>query len=160
MDRFLVFILRLCAITFGFILATIASAVAMGFLTQIITPQEASQLASSPWHVGLVVGFLVAAAFAGYVAFLPAMAVILFAELTRKRDWLFYTLAGGVIALIVPFIGTSLTGASDGSVNTLIMIAVSGMIGGMTYWLFAGSRAGNWLPPREASVTAPPSEGS
>ena len=151
MDRFLVLFLRLCAITLGFILATIASAVAMGFLTQIITPQEASHLANSPWSIGLIVGFLVAAAFAGYVAYIPAMAVILFAEITRKRDWLFYTLAGGIIALVVPFVGATMTGATDRSVNTLVMIAVSGMIGGLTYWLFAGSRAGNWLPPRETA---------
>ncbi len=161
MDRFLVLFLRLCAITLGFILATIASAVAMGFLTQIITPQEASHLANSPWSIGLIVGFLVAAAFAGYIAFIPAMAVILFAEVTRKRDWLFYTLAGGIIALIVPFAGAAMTGATDRSVNTLVMIAVSGMIGGLTYWLFAGSRAGNWLPPqRQNTVNAPPSEES
>ena len=105
MDRYLRFFLRLCAITFGFFIGTLASAVAFAFLTRVITPEEAGHITSAGLGIGLVAGFLVAAAIAGYIAFVPAMLVILFAEYTRRRDWLFYTIAGGLVAVIVPFLG-------------------------------------------------------
>ena len=161
MDRYLRFFLRLCAITFGFFIGTLAAAVAFAFLTRVITPEEAGHITNAGLGIGLVAGFLVAAAIAGYIAFVPAMLVILFAEYTRRRDWLFYTIAGGLVAVIVPLLGHRVIGAGPSdTVNALIMLAVAGMIGGLAYWLFAGARAGNWLPSDGVPPTAPPSAGS
>ena len=97
MDRYALFFIRMLMITLGFAASAIAAGVSLALLTKFITPHEAGHIADSGFNFGLVVGAVALASLAGYIAFVPAMLVIFYAEVTRRRDWLFYALAGGII---------------------------------------------------------------
>lgn len=148
-------------ITVGFVAASIVAGVALALLTKFITLQEAGNLSEAGIDFGLVIGALALASLVGYVAFFPALLVIFYAEITKRRDWLFYALAGGIIAAFAPFlIAVILQPAGQSPFDFAFMTTASGMIGGIVYWLFAGRSAGNWLPSASEGVSAPQSEES
>ena len=147
MDRFGLFFIRLVMITVGYVAASVAAGVSLAFLTRFITPQEAGELAGAGFRDWMIVAVIAFSSWAGYVAFFPGMAVILFGEFTRRRDWLYYAVAGGVIAVAAPFFITLVWGENRSSeTEFLAMSLASGMIGGLAYWLVSGRNAGNWLP--------------
>ncbi|MEX3011750.1 hypothetical protein [Hoeflea sp. TYP-13] len=147
MDRFLLFFIRLIMITIGFVAASLAAGIALAFLTRIITPPEAAQLSDAGLGAGLVIAAFAFSSMTGYVAFFPAMIIILYSEFTRRRDWLFYALTGGAIAAIAPLIITVIRSTGRPTdFEFLFMSIATGMIGGLAYWLVAGRSAGNWLP--------------
>ena len=97
------------------------------------------------------------ALFVAYFAFLPAVVAILAGEIFAKRDWLFYAIAGGVVAaIVIGFIrGTAETGGEAvADVNLALALIGGGMCGGIAYWLVAGRTAGSWWPARE-DITSP-----
>ena len=110
MDRYALFFIRMVMITLGFAAGAVAAGVSLALLTKFITPQEAGHLADLGFDFDLVVGAVALASLAGYVAFVPAMEVIFYAEVAKRRDWLFYALAGGIIAAIAPLIVTFMIG--------------------------------------------------
>lgn len=147
MDRFGLFFIRLVMITIGFIAASIAAGVSLAFLTRVITPQEAGELSGAGFDGWMVVATIMFASWTGYVAFFPGMAVIFYGEFTRRRDWLYYAVAGGLIAILAPLFITFVWGDSRPSESEfLVMSLAAGMIGGLAYWLVSGRNAGNWLP--------------
>ena len=147
MDRFFLLLLRLVMITVGYAAATVVAGVSLALLTRAVTPQQAGHLADSGFDYGLVIGAIMLGSLAGYVAFFPAILVILFAEFTKRRDWLFYALAGGIIAAVAPFAATFLAGPAQVETADFAMMSLAaGMIAGTAYWLIAGRGAGNWLP--------------
>ena len=147
MDRIALFLIRLIMITLGFAAASIAAGIALALLTKFVTPQEAGHLAHSGFDLGLIIGVIALASLVGYVAFIPALLIIFYAEVTKRRDWLFYALAGGVLAAIAPFLIAAVLTPADGSaVDFAMMTTVSGMIAGIVYWAVAGRKAGHWLP--------------
>lgn len=159
MDRLALFLIRLSMITLGFVAASITAGIALALLTRFITLQEAGQLSNAGFDFGLVVGALGFASLVGYVAFVPALLVIFYAEVTKRRDWLFYALAGGIIAAVAPFlVAVILQPADHAQLEFALMTTAAGMIGGIVYWLFAGRSAGHWLPSARQAVSAPPSE--
>jgi hypothetical protein len=78
---------------------------------------------------------------------MPAILAILAGEIFGKRDWLFYAIAGAVVALII--VGF-MRGAAEASgeaatdLNFVLAVVGSGMCGGIGYWLVAGRSAGPW----------------
>ena len=148
MDRFGLFLIRLVMITLGYAAGAVAAGVSLALLTKFITPEQAGELAHTGFDVGIMfLSAVLLASLAGYVAFVPAMMVILYAEFARRRDWLFYALAGGVIAAIAPLIETLVIGSDQQTpMDFTVMSLASGMIGGIGYWVVAGRGAGNWLP--------------
>ena len=147
MDRFALFFMRLVMITVGFILASIAAGVALAFLTQIITPQEAAELSGPGRNRWLFVATIAFSSLTGSIAFFPAMAVILYGEFTRRTDWLYYAVAGGLIAVVAPmFITLIRSSGRPTDIEFMAMSLAAGMIGGLAYWLVSGRKAGNWLP--------------
>lgn len=147
MDRFVLFFMRLVMITVGFILASIAAGVALAFLTQIITPREAAELSGPGSNGWLFVAAVAFSSVTGAVAFFPAMAVIFYGEFTRRRDWLYYAIAGGLIAVFAPILITLIRSSGRPSdIEFMAMSLAAGMIGGLAYWLVSGRNAGNWLP--------------
>lgn len=147
MDRFGLFFIRLVMITVGFIAASIAAGVCLAFLTRFITPREAGELTGAGLGSWMVVATIMFSSWTGYVAFFPGMAVILFGEFTRRRDWLYYAIAGGLIAILVPlFIVFFGSDSRPSETEFLVMSLAAGMIGGLVYWLVSGRNAGNWLP--------------
>lgn len=84
------------------------------------------------------------ALFVAYFAFVPAVVVMLLAELLGKRDWLFYALAGGFVALV--FIGFAYQSGEGGFAyrDPLLPVSIlgSGLVGGIVYWFVTGRFAG------------------
>lgn len=96
--------------------------------------------------------------FVAYFAFLPSVAAIVVGEILGKRDWLFYALAGGVIAvIIVGFIRNAAdpTNAEAFDLTLALVIFGAGMCGGIGYWAVAGRGAGKWRLPRAEDPTSP-----
>ncbi|MGS1094491.1 hypothetical protein ACVCNR_07905 [Aquamicrobium terrae] len=112
---------------------------------------------------GMMVSVPLLALFVAHLNFWPAVVAIAVAEFLGKRDWLFYALAGGFVALA--FAGLFHRGAESGAGfgDTAVLLAMigAGVVGGLAYWLTAGQWARKWrggageLPP-----TSPGSSGS
>jgi hypothetical protein len=147
MDRFLLFFLRLLTIAVGFFVACIVTAATILVLSRIVTPADVRAMGDNETMAGFFVGILAVATLMAYAAILPATFLVIFAEMRRMRGWLFYCLSGGLVALV--YIGLVVANPQDASGPTPVFVPVaivSGMLGGLTYWLVAGHRAGGWLP--------------
>ena len=139
MDRFLLFFLRLLTIAVGFFVACIVTAATILVLSRIVTPADVRAMGDNETMAGFFVGILAVATLMAYAAILPATFLVIFAEMRRMRGWLFYCLSGGLVV----------ANPQDASGPTPVFVPVaivSGMLGGLTYWLVAGHRAGGWLP--------------
>ncbi|WP_136658127.1 hypothetical protein [Nitratireductor sp. XY-223] len=146
------FLVRLCVITAGFIVAATVAGTSLALLTRLLTLKEAAQISDAGLGAGLVVAVIAFASLAGYAAFIPSVVVILYSEFARRRDWLFYALCGGAIAAIAPLVvALAGSGARTGGYEFLFMSLAAGMLGGIAYWLVAGRKAGNWLPDQRTS---------
>ncbi|WP_099866979.1 hypothetical protein [Pararhizobium haloflavum] len=147
MDRFLLFFFRLLTMALGFFVACMVTGTALAFLTRVITPEDVRTLGSNETVMGLMVGILAVAAVVAYAAMLPAMFIVLFAEIRRKRDWLFYCASGALIAVLcLSFVLLNPQQDSAPSLQFFAIVVVAGMLGGVAYWLVAGRQAGGWLP--------------
>ena len=84
------------------------------------------------------------ALFVAYFAFVPAVVVMLLAELLGKRDWLFYALAGGFVALVVVGLAYQSGDAGFAYRDPLLPVSIigSGLVGGIAYWFVTGRFAG------------------
>jgi hypothetical protein len=84
-----------------------------------------------------------------FFAFVPASAIILYAEDRKIRSIWYYTISGAAAGLVsfmltgLPLIGLAL-GNSDGSSMTFAFFAGAGAVGGLTYWAIGGRRANAW----------------
>ncbi|MFC5386929.1 hypothetical protein ACFPLB_13260 [Aquamicrobium segne] len=95
---------------------------------------------------GAMISVPLLALFMAHFNFWPSVAAIIIAEFTGKRDWLFYALAGGFVALA--FAGLFYRGA-EGAAEThdmalLLAMVGSGVVGGLAYWLVAGMWTPDW----------------
>lgn len=152
MDRFISYLIRLVMITIGFIAAAMTAGVLIAFMTKVITPSEVGQLSDTGFDAGLIILAMALASIAGYVAFFPAMLIIIFSELSQRRSWLYYAICGGVTAALTPLIITLFKDSERQSdYETFAMTVAAGMIAGIVYWLVAGRNAGNWLPQKQTS---------
>lgn len=86
-----------------------------------------------------IFGVLAAPLIGGLVA-LPALVVIVLAELLSWRSVLAYLVAGGAAGLAANLLAYGGAGAISDSAVQLSMTA--GVIGGLAYWLVAGRTAG------------------
>jgi hypothetical protein len=89
----------------------------------------------------------------GAVAILPALIVIVFAEVARMRSFIYYGVGGALVGLASYFgsdISVRLENTTDVAPvsNALQLAAAAGIIGGLAYWLIAGRNAGRWREPR------------
>jgi hypothetical protein len=108
------------------------------------------------------------ALFVAYFAFIPSVPAILLSEILGKRDWLFYAIAGGIIAVVVLgffwHAANEMYVVSDALIlpsepqdtrsavtdpSLALLVIGAGMCGGIGYWLIAGRTAGGWWPARE-----------
>jgi hypothetical protein len=102
-----------------------------------------------------VVSFF-ATSFIGATAFVPAVLLIIVAEIMRLRRLLYYAAAGAVVGL-TSYLGSNvelrLENTTDVSpvFHPLQLAAAAGIIGGLAYWLLAGRNAGRWREPAQPS---------
>jgi len=97
--------------------------------------------------------------FVAYFAFIPSVAAIAIGELLGKRDWLYYALTGGVVAvIIVGFIRKAAdpNNAEAFDLTLALVMLGAGMCGGIGYWLVAGRSAGSWRQPRRDVTSSAP----
>jgi hypothetical protein len=157
---------RLRTIAGAYLIASLASgfAIALGLLLLALARmlydghwQEAAAytLTGLIWlcWFGLAATVLVAV-----FAFVPAVLAIGFAEVAHIRSATFYGCVGAIVA--VPAFQWFAVGDDDtfrplplsaawtaADVSLALLIVVAGLIGGLVYWIVAGSSAGDWRPP-------------
>ena len=158
MNRVLAYLSRFIVIIAGYLVSSLAASAFLNVVTLAwfgFTPEETRVVATSSF----VFSIPFVALFVAYFAFIPAVFAIVIGEVTGKRDWLFYALAGAVVALVI--IGFSRGGggtafAETADLNFALIVIGSGMCGGIGYWLVAGRSAGGWRRDRDDPISPAP----
>lgn len=140
---------RILATATAFVLAAIAGTITLFVLgarwaaeeATAFTPENADDV-SRALNEGLgVIAFFLNVA--PVLTLLPAIAAVVIGEVARINSILYYVLAGGVAAALMPLIA-SMPEAGDGptySAQYFAIIATAGFAGGFVYWLIAGRNA-------------------
>jgi hypothetical protein len=151
LTRVAAYLIRLAVILFGYVVASLAASAFLNILFLASFGYAPEQMDPTS-NASLVVSIPFVALFVAYFAFMPAAVVVLVAEILGRRDWLFYALAGAVVAGVF-------LGVVDHSRDTIFavrdpgaILAVigGGIVGGLFYWLSAGRWAGSWWQGRTA----------
>jgi hypothetical protein len=133
LSRILFYLLRFALITFGFVCAIFAASL---FLNLLLLGSSELIGSEGPFLYLTVPAFAVVI---GYSIFFPAAILILYAELTAWRDWLFYALGGAGIAVVI-IVWKWRPQTED--ISTFAAILATGVVGGFVYWLISGRSAG------------------
>ena len=145
---------RIIVIAFALIVASMVAGIALA--VGIVAPEW-------PWFdsdpVERVKFFMVsffATSFIGATAFVPAVLLVVVAEVVRLRSLLYYAAAGAVVGLASYFgsnVELRLENTTDVSpaFHPLQLAAAAGIVGGLAYWLLAGRNAGRWREPAQPS---------
>jgi len=154
MDRVVAYLFRFAVIIGGYAIASLAASAFLNVVflgTAGLTAEEAHMVAAGSFLFSIPF----VALFVAYFAFMPSAVAILAGEIFAKRDWLFYAIAGAMIAVVVIGFMRGTAGPGNGAVvdTTFALAAIgSGMCGGIGYWLVAGRTAGSW---RQRDTTSP-----
>lgn len=157
MNRLVAYLIRFAVILIGYVVASLAASAFLNiiFLASLgYAPEHAHPTATASLYFSIPF----VALFVAYFAFMPAAIVIIVSEIFSRRDWLFYALAGAVVAAVfLGFVHRTADANFDVTDTTAVLAVVGcGMVGGIFYWLSAGRWAGSW---RQAAATSPaPSE--
>lgn len=98
-------------------------------------------------YAAILIGGSFFAILAGAASFIPAMIVIVLAEIKTYRSSLYYCISGLIIGLIAIIAGPMITMSDRTMTGFLPLIyasfACAGIIAGFVYWLIAGRHAGS-----------------
>lgn len=155
MTRVVGYLVRFTVILFGYAVASLAASAFLNvlFLASLgYAPEQAHPAATASLYFSIPF----VALFVAYFALMPACVVILIGEILGRRDWLFYALAGAVVAGVFLGMVDHPRDAPFAIRDTSAIMAVigGGMVGGIFYWLSAGRWAGSW---RQAATSPAPS---
>ncbi|QKC81031.1 hypothetical protein [Mesorhizobium sp. NZP2077] len=158
MGRFVAYLVRFAIILFGYAVASLAASAFLNilFLASLgYTPDHAHPTATAALYFSIPF----VALFVAYFAFMPAVVVILVAEILGRRDWLYYALAGAVVAAAYLGLVDHAQEPTFAVTDTSAIMAVigGGMVGGIFYSLSAGRWAGSWWKDENASTSPGPS---
>ncbi|RWO86487.1 hypothetical protein [Mesorhizobium sp.] len=145
MTRLVAYFIRFAIILIGYGVAALAASAFLNvmFLASLgYTPEHVQPTATA----SLFFSIPFVALFVAYFAFMPAAVAILVSEILGRRDWLFYALAGAVVAAVFLGFAHQTADANFEITDPRVIAAVigSGMVGGIFYWLSAGRSAGSW----------------
>lgn len=159
MSRFLIYLGRFLLIIAGYFCAALATSAMLHLLVIPalgMPPETIASVAAG----SIIFSIPFVALFVGYFAFFPSLVVIAIAELWSVRHWAFYAFAGSAVALVIAAMfrrraeglaieteGGSALSPSAISVFDPAVLSVmigAGIVGGLAYWLIAGSSSGNW----------------
>ncbi|RWO01057.1 hypothetical protein [Mesorhizobium sp.] len=145
MTRLVAYLIRFAIILIGYGVAALAASAFLNvmFLASLgYTPEHVQPAATA----SLFFSIPFVALFVAYFAFMPAAVAILVSEILGRRDWLFYALAGAVVAAVFLGFAHQTADANFEITDPRVIAAVigSGMVGGIFYWLSAGRSAGTW----------------
>jgi hypothetical protein len=144
---------RLFVIFFSLVLAIIAAGLALAL--GVMVPDFVTVTTDPVEHFTFFAVQFFATGYVGFVAFVPALVLIAIAETFDIRSIFYYTIAGAAIGLFA-YYGSDFSAALESTTDLppvsfgLQLVAASGIIGGFTYWLFAGRKAGLWKNPLAA----------
>ncbi len=154
MSRLLAYLWRFAVVIAGFFCAVVAASAFLHLL--LFGGFDWRGEAGAAVTGSLSVSVLVVALIFAYMAFLPAVILVIAAEVFGWRGWLFHALAGGVIGLTASMF-TWMTAGSGTDFGLLWALVAAGMTGGLAYWLIAGRSSGLTLDrvvsARERSVS-------
>jgi hypothetical protein len=145
---------RLLVIAFACLLASLAAGlvVSLAVLLPIV-----GDLALGPFGddaFGVVVMF--GAIFVSAYALAPVLLVIVCAEAFSIRALIYYTLAGGLLGVVLyfNFSGWSARALTAGGFarRELEIMAAAGIVAGLVYWAIAGRKAGRWREPPQPAA--------
>ena len=141
---------RIVVIFFGLIVAIMIAGITL--VIGIIAPDWTGIDSDPVERVFFFIASFFATSFVGAVAILPALIVIVLAEIARMRSFIYYGVGGALIGLASYFgsdISVRLENTTDVAPvnNALQLAAAAGIIGGLAYWLIAGRNAGRWREP-------------
>jgi hypothetical protein len=144
-SRFIAYLIRFAVILIGYLVASLAASAFLNvlFLASLgYAPDQAHPTATASLYFSIPF----VALFVAYFAFMPAAVVILISEILGRRDWLFYALAGGIVAAaFLGFVHQNADVNFDVTEPRAIAAVIGcGMVGGIFYWLSAGRWAGSW----------------
>lgn len=145
------YLLRFAVIIFGYAVAVFAASAFLNLLSLGAIDWRQDEL---PWVAAGTIPMV--ALLIGYLAFIPAVPAILLAEMLARRDWLFYAIAGAVVAaVVVAYLWQANGSLEDAGVagwelidpgtldaGFVMMMIGGGIVGGFAYWLVAGRWAG------------------
>lgn len=145
MTRLVAYFIRFAIILIGYGVAALATSAFLNvmFLASLgYTPEHVQPAATASLYFSIPF----VALFVAYFAFMPAAVAILVSEILGRRDWLFYALAGAVVAAVFLGFAHQTADANFEITDPRVIAAVtgSGMVGGIFYWLSAGRSAGSW----------------
>lgn len=138
---------RVIVIIFGFFIATIVAGVTLAI--GIVLPEWVSMESDPVERVIFFFAAFFATSFVGAVSILPAALLIVISEAARMRSFIYYAVAGALVALASYFgvdMSVQLENTTDVPpvANALQLAAAAGILGGLAYWLIAGRNAGRW----------------
>ncbi|RJT39722.1 hypothetical protein D3227_12990 [Mesorhizobium waimense] len=159
MNRLFAYLIRFAVILFGYAVAALAASAFLNILflaTLGYAPDHAHPTATASLYFSIPF----VALFVAYFGFMPAAIVILISEILGRRDWLFYALAGGVVAAVfLGFVHQNADANFDVTEPRAIAAVIGcGMVGGIFYWFAAGRWAGSWW--KSDAPTSPGPSGS
>jgi H+/Cl- antiporter ClcA len=146
---------RILAILFSLIIAMMIAGIVLA--VGILVPDR-SWLDADP--VERVMFFTVsffATSYIGATAFVPAVLLIVVAEVMRLRNLLYYAAAGAVVGL-TSFFGSNVELRLENTTDVtpvfhpLQLAAAAGIVGGLAYWLLAGRNAGRGREPAQPAA--------
>jgi len=142
---------RIIVIFIALMIAIMAAGITLA--VGIISPDWAGMDSDPVERVSFFIVSFFATSFAGAVAILPALVVIVFAEIARMRSFLYYGVGGALVGL-ASYYGSDVSVRLENTTDvvpvghSLQLAAAAGIIGGLAYWLIAGRNAGRWRDPR------------
>lgn len=136
---------RFAVILVSFISAILAASLFAVFL--LVGSLGWTDFSPYDFEVPIYIFYFVVVGFFGFHSFFLAAIAIVLAEILRAKDWLYYAVSGGVVAALSALIAWR-TGVDpsfyESDISLMFAFIGCGIVGGMTYWLFAGRTAGLW----------------
>jgi hypothetical protein len=141
---------RIIVIFIALMIAIVAAGIALAI--GIISPDWSGMDSDPVERVNFFIISFFATSFAGAVAMLPALVVVVIAEAARMRSFIYYGVGGALVGL-ASYYGSDVSERLENTTDvvpvghSLQLAAAAGIVGGLAYWLIAGRNAGRWRDP-------------
>jgi hypothetical protein len=142
---------RIFIIFFALILAVAAASIAL-VVAIVMSARASGGESDSIEVVAFFAGAFFATSFKGASTIVPALVLVVLGEAMRIRSFIYYGVAGAVVAL-ASYFGSNISGRLENTTDIvplnypLQLAAAAGIIGGLIYWLIAGRNAGGARKP-------------
>ena len=141
---------RIVVIIIALIVAIAAAAVTL-VVGIVVSARALGGESDASEVVGFFIGAYIGTSFKGASLIVPALILAGVGEFMRLRSYLYYGVAGAIVALSSYF-GSNISSRLENTTDIvplnhpLELAAAAGIIGGLVYWLIAGRNAGGARP--------------